>query len=432
MSVRSLAVTAGISYLSIFALTTAQAAPVGPIITDPVYTKAAQLVDVGGGRRINLYCRGTGSPAVIFDSGLSDSTIAWALVQPTISKKNKTCSYDRAGLGFSDATTRPSTASNDVDDIHRALQVVGVRPPYIVVGHSAGGMAVRVFADRYRDEVVGMVLVDPSHEDQTRRLDAIKATEGPAPNHNEQVDRTCLDALDGSEIPKASPVYMQCVGKPDSLYSQAINDAMLGYAAKRKYQEAVASEWQNVGGASADQTRATRRHFGDMPIIVLGAPYPRWKTFTQEQMDKRNAMSQQLHHELAAMSTRGVYEFVPQSSHLINYDRPETVIDAIRQALVVSSGKPLHADTECASIFQAAEVARNDFADRLKHEKKAGTDLDSFVENLDNYSIGISTESGSYFVIFKLRKMHRVIFGGVANYEIRKKDLAILRFHQEE
>jgi hypothetical protein len=99
-------------------------------------------------------------------------------------------------------------------------------------------------------------------------------------------------------------------------------------------------------------------------------------------------------------------------------------------AMIMS--KPLHAATECASIFQAAEVARSDFADRLKRETKAGTDLDSFVENLDNYSVGISTEGGSYFVIFKLRKTHRVIFGGVAYYEIRKKDLAILRFHQEE
>lgn len=337
MSVKTLAMTVGISCLSISVLATAQPAPAGPVITDPVYTKAARLVDVGGGRHINLYCRGTGSPAVIFDSGLSDSTVAWALVQPAISEKNTTCSYDRAGLGFSDAATRPGTASNDVDDIHRALQVVGIRPPYIVVGHSAGGMAARVFADRYRDEVVGMVLVDPSHEDQTRRLDALDATEGKAIRHDNRVDRTCLDAVKGGEIPKESPLYTQCVGEPDSRFSQAINDANSGYAAKLKYQAAVASEMQNFARASADQTRATRRDFGDMPIIVLTAAYPRWKKFTQEQLDKRNAMKEQMHNEIAAMSTHGVNEFVPRSGHLINYDRPEIVIDAIRQALAVSA-----------------------------------------------------------------------------------------------
>ncbi len=315
----------------------AEHAPKKPIITDPIYTKAVRLVDVGGGRRINLDCRGTGSPAVIFDSGLSDSTVAWALVQPTISQTNATCSYDRAGLGFSDAATRPSTASNDVDDIHRALQVAGVKPPYVLVGHSAGGMAMRVFADRYPGEVVGMVLVDPSHEDQTRRIRALTVAEGRAGKDDNAMDRTCLNAAKGGEIPKGSPVYARCVGGPDARLSQAINDAELACMAQLKYQAAVASEWLNFGGASADQTRATRRDFGDMPIIVLSAPYPRWTALTQEQMDKRNALKIQMHNEIAAMSTRGVNELVPRTGHLINYDRPEIVIDAIHQALAIAA-----------------------------------------------------------------------------------------------
>jgi pimeloyl-ACP methyl ester carboxylesterase len=335
MAVKTWAVMAGITYLSTSVPTTAQAAA-GPIITDPVYTKASQLVDVGGGRHINLYCRGTGSPAVIFDSGLSDSTIAWALVQPSISKSNATCSYDRAGMGFSDAETRPSTASNDVDDIHRALQVVGVRPPYILVGHSAGGLAVRVFADRYRDEVVGMVLVDPSHEDQASRYAALRATEGKVVSNDNKIDRTCLNAIKDGEIPTDSPHYAQCVGEPEPRFSPAINRAILGYQAKLKYQVAVASERKNFAGASADQARATRRNFGDMPIIVLSAPFPRWK-FTQEQMDKRNVIKDKMHKELAAMSTHGVNVLMTGTSHLISYDRPEVVIEAIQQALAGSA-----------------------------------------------------------------------------------------------
>jgi pimeloyl-ACP methyl ester carboxylesterase len=311
--------------------------PKPPIITDPVYTEAARLVDVGGGRRINLYCRGKGSPAVIFDSGMNDTSVAWALVQPIISKKNATCSYDRAGLGFSDAATRPGTASNDVDDIHRALQVAKIKPPYVLVGHSAGGMAVRVFADRYRDEVVGMVIVDGSHEDQATRFKALKEAEGETLAGSDEIDRTCLDAIEGGEIPKNSPVYTQCVGEPDPRVSDAINDATLGFTAKRKYQEASASEMQSVGGASADQTRATRRDFGDMPIIVLTAPYPRWKKMTQEQIDKRTLIWNQMHDEIAAMSTHGVNEIVPRTGHLIPYDRPEIVIDAIRQALAIAA-----------------------------------------------------------------------------------------------
>jgi hypothetical protein len=104
-----------------------------------------------------------------------------------------------------------------------------------------------------------------------------------------------------------------------------------------RYQAAAASERQNFGGASADQTRATHRDFGDMPIIVLSAPYRRLARFTQEQMDKRNAMKEQMHNELAAMSTHGINEFVPRTGHLISYDRPEIVIDAIHQVLAIAA-----------------------------------------------------------------------------------------------
>lgn len=307
--------------------------PVKTVITDPVYTRPAHLVDVGGGRRINLDCRGQGSPAVIFDSGMSDTTVAWALVQPAISRSHATCSYDRAGLGFSDASTRPSTASNDVDDIRRALRVVGIKPPYVLVGHSSGGMAVRVFADRYRDEVVGMVLVDPSDEDQNKRLDALDVSEGRAPRTKGEVDRTCLDAAKGGRIPRTSPDYASCVGERDARFSDAINDAIQGFTASLKYQAAYASEQQNFGTASADQTRATRRDFGAMPIVVLSAPYPRLPRFTQQQYDTRYAVKRQVHAELAAMSRRGVNEMVLGTSHLINFDRPDTVIDAIRRVL---------------------------------------------------------------------------------------------------
>jgi pimeloyl-ACP methyl ester carboxylesterase len=334
----TLVATLAIGCLSMATWASADQPPKAPIITDPVYTKPVRLVDVGNGRRLNLYCRGSGSPAVIFDSGSNDTTIAWALVQPTISQKNATCSYDRAGLGFSDAATRPGTSANDVDDLHKALETVHIKPPYILVGHSAAGMAVRVFADRYRDEVVGMVIVDGSHEDQSTRLKAIAKPEIQAHWLDEVNDTTCMDAVKGGEIPKDSPAYKKCVGEPEPRFSQAINDAMLEYSAKLKYQAAVASETHNFWGASADQTRATRRDFGDMPIIVLThAPYPRYKTLTQQEQDQRTATWEQLHNEVAAMSTHGVNEIVPRAGHLIPYDRPEIVIDAIRQALAIAA-----------------------------------------------------------------------------------------------
>ena len=309
-----------------------------PIIDDPVYTKPQQLVDVGGGRRLNLYCRGDGSPTVVFDSGLGDSTVAWALVQPAIAKKTRACSYDRAGLAFSDAATRPNDAKNDAEDLHALLHAAHVAPPYILVGHSAAGMAVRVFADHYRDEVVGMVIVDGSHEDQARREWAIGP--GSKAKWDALNDPRCLDAAKKGAIAKNDPIYKKCVIDEaiEPRYSQTIRDAVLKYAATLKWQMANASEKRSVFDASADETRATRKDFGDMPIIVLThAPHPWPKDWTQALQDRHTLIWEDMHNKVAAMSTHGVNEIVPRAGHYIQYDRPEIVIDAIEQAISIAN-----------------------------------------------------------------------------------------------
>lgn len=321
----------------------AQNTPAKPIGDDSVYTKPQQLVDVGGGRQLNLYCRGEGSPTVVFDSGLGDSTVAWALVQPAIAKKTRACSYDRAGLGFSDAATRASDAKNDAEDLHALLHAAHIAPPYILVGHSAAGLAVRVFADHYRDEVVGMVIVDGTHEDQSRREDAI----GPASKAQWEAslkDTSCLDAAKNGAIAKDNALYKKCVIEQaiEPRYSQAIKDAVLKYAATLKWQLANASEKKSVFDASADETRATRKDFGDMPIIVLThAPHPWPKDWTQALQDRHTLVWEDMHNEVAAMSTHGVNEIVPRAGHYIQYDRPEIVIDAIEQTMSIANDQPL-------------------------------------------------------------------------------------------
>jgi pimeloyl-ACP methyl ester carboxylesterase len=327
---------AGLSFVAQAAAQNAAAKP--PVVDDPAYTKPQQLVDIGGGRRLNLYCRGEGSPTVVFDSGLGDSTVAWALVQPAIATKHRTCSYDRAGLGFSDAAKRPNDAKNDAEDLHALLHAAHITPPYVLVGHSAAGLAVRVFADRYRDEVVGMVIVDGTHEDQFKREEAI----GPANRAQWDAklkDTSCLDAAKNGAIAKDSPVYKKCVIDEaiEPRYSQAIKDAVLKYAATLKWQSANASEKKSVFDASADETRATRKDFGDMPIIVLThAPHAWPKDWTQALQDRHTLVWEDMHTEVAAMSTHGINEIVPHAGHYIQYDRPEIVIDAIDQAISIA------------------------------------------------------------------------------------------------
>ena len=126
---------------------------------DIIYARAGQLVDVGG-YRLNLYCMGSGSPAVVFDSGFGDWAPAWSTVQPQIAKWTRACSYDRAGAGFSEPGPMPRTSVRIAGELRTALHNAGITGPYILVGAAYGGDTVRTFADLYMDEVAGLVLDD--------------------------------------------------------------------------------------------------------------------------------------------------------------------------------------------------------------------------------------------------------------------------------
>ena len=123
-----------------------------------------------GGYKMHIDCLGEGAPTVILESGLGDSYLSWRKVQPEIAKFTRVCSYDRAGLGYSDASPQPRTSKVIAGELHALLKAAGVPPPYVLVGHSMGGFNVRLFASLYRNEVSGMVLVDASHPDQDNRF----------------------------------------------------------------------------------------------------------------------------------------------------------------------------------------------------------------------------------------------------------------------
>src|ERR1043166_4150112 len=136
-----------------------EAASGGGAPADIVYARPGQLVDAGG-FRLNLYCTGSGSPTVVFDSGWGDWAPAWSKVQPEIAKWTRACSYDRAGTGFSDPGPMPRTSVRIAKELRTALHRAGIAGPYILVGSAFGGDNVRTFADLYMDEVAGLVSDD--------------------------------------------------------------------------------------------------------------------------------------------------------------------------------------------------------------------------------------------------------------------------------
>ncbi len=328
------------------ALSSALAADKATVLVDDLaYTHAQQLVEVEPGRRLNLYCTGKGSPTVVFDSGVGGETVAWALVQPTIAAHTRACSYDRAGLGFSDPGTRTGTSENIVDDLHRLLTNAAIAPPYILVGHSYGGMNVRLYKNHYPSEVVGMVLVDPSHEDWVERVWRLSLVQR---RYEQRVaddfepmwrdERECVRAATVGFI-KGSDLYEKCIPAPDMRFSDAINAAYLKTHLSVAYHQAGLTEDESLHFASSDQLRAARIWYGDMPLIVLAAgdrPKLR-KGETQAHKDAINRLWYVLFDELAALSTRGVNRVVPNTGHDIPMTRPEAINSAVLEVLEQAS-----------------------------------------------------------------------------------------------
>ncbi len=309
------------------------------VIADPVYTSPQRLVQVEAGRRLNLYCLGTGEPTVVFDAGLTDETSVWGLVQPVVARKTRTCSYDRAGIGFSDPGNRPGSSANIVDDMHRLLAAAAIKPPYLLVGHSYGGMNIKLYASTYPSEVVGMVFVDPSHEDQFegfRKLDARKLSRTDWANLREpsfKKRRQCIAAAPAGFVP-GTDLYKQCSFPRDAHVSNDIWAAHSKTYLGLGFQQAQLNEEESIFGASADQVREARRNLGDMPLIVLTrAPGKRGAQESQEERDAKDRLWTSLHDDIAHLSTRGVHKIVPEAGHYIQIDQPQAVNSAILEVL---------------------------------------------------------------------------------------------------
>ena len=283
---------------------------------------------------MNILCIGSGSPTVVLEAGLGDQIRAWAFVQPKISARTRTCSYDRAGLGFSDPSGRPGTSANAVADLHNLISAASIKPPYILVGHSLGGMYVRLYADRYPADVAGLVLVDPVSEEQGRRFSQLDiTTKALNAKYVEWLRTDCIPAATQG-FDASSPLYRRCVGEPDSRFSPAFNEALAANGSTAVHFQTVWSEWVNVFTTSSDEVRAAKRTYGDMPLIVLSrAPFALQPGETQEMRDAKNRLWMELHDDLARLSTRGVNQVVPGAGHYIQFDQPDAVVRAVVEVL---------------------------------------------------------------------------------------------------
>jgi pimeloyl-ACP methyl ester carboxylesterase len=302
---------------------------------DKYYAAPHTLVKIGRRRRLNLLVAGEGGPTVIFATGLIGTTLGWARVQPAVAHTTRTVAFDKAGMGFSDPGPMPRTASAIVGDLRAALAAAAIAPPYILVGHSAGGPQMRLFAFRHPQEVVGMVMVDSSSEFQDRRLDAAMGSRQTERQRGRLLrDYTRLTRLArAGALTSGTPDYARAVGVGGlsaTHLTPAVWAASVAQHTSPAYWRAVRSESSASGGISSAEVAAARRSLGDIPLIVLtaGRNAALRQGETAVAAAARHAAWREMHDEIATLSTRGERRTI-DAGHGMQMERPDVVIAAI-------------------------------------------------------------------------------------------------------
>jgi pimeloyl-ACP methyl ester carboxylesterase len=290
------------------------------------YPRVGRPVNIGG-RTLNIFCSGEGSPAVVFDSGSGLPGYSWILVQPAVARLTRACWYDRAGYGWSDPAPGPRTSADIADDLHQLLRAAGVPPPYVLVGHSFGGFNVRVYADRYRKEAAGMVLVDSADE-----------FEGPPPQSRQSPPRSLWPAMAKVAECLFNLGLARLIDDGGGLPSGHLNsrDWAIMHSVEFQVNAFEGTMWEGLGrDQSVAQVRAIRS-LGSIPLVVLTAaatvppPGSEMAAVWPAHMRERVYGTQP---RLATLSTRGQQVILEHSGHDIPFDAPEAVIDAVRSTL---------------------------------------------------------------------------------------------------
>lgn len=246
----------------------------------------SRIVEVDG-RGKHLVEVGTGEMTVVLESGIGDDHQVWRSVQQALGDHARVVSYDRAGLGLSEATSSARTPLAMADELHDLLEAAGYAPPYVLVGHQAGAFTVRAFEARFPEDVIGLVLVDPSHPDEDARYAAVDA-EG----------------------------WEQYIEKKSAFFS------MISGPAAREFQ----------GYVDALQDDAFPATGLDRPVIVLSgqrpAEVPRWIGESEAGLKAKKMLHQSLADEL-----NGEFVESTQSTSYLQFEDPDLVIEAVKKIL---------------------------------------------------------------------------------------------------
>ncbi|MFZ1991633.1 MAG: alpha/beta hydrolase [Alphaproteobacteria bacterium] len=287
----------------------ANADPQPPSMPDMQLRSAGnRLVMLPDGRRLNVNCTGSGPATVVLEAGFDwGGSWSWFKVQPEIAKFARVCSYDRAGIGLSDPGPLPRDGAHITADLHALMSALGEKPPYVLVGQSVGGVLVRVYRVRHPEDAAAMVLIDPAQpgKDAWRKPWKQKLLECLTLARSGAVNAGTKDCMPpGMDNPP--PVVVTLAQRPATW-------------------EMLLSELDNVDSYFAELKTNEHSPYAT-PLIVL--------TASEQNLDKK-ALTDWIagHKRIAALSTRGEQRLITKSSHSIQLDRPDAVVQAIKDAI---------------------------------------------------------------------------------------------------
>ncbi|HEX7318601.1 MAG TPA: alpha/beta hydrolase [Pyrinomonadaceae bacterium] len=257
---------------------------------------------------------------MVLDAGLGGGVLDWSTVQPEVSKFARVCTYDRAGMAWSDSGVGPRTSRQVVAELHALLGNAGERAPYVLVGHSISGIHVQLYAGRYPDEVAGLVLVDSSHEDQLSRK-----------------GMTAIPSFYPPLIKAVSPFgvvrLMDLVGTPSANMPHGVGAERAAIYSHTRSMYSYADEISAIP-VSMEQLRAAPMRLGDKPLIVLTRGMKEASNMgSPEEAEQAEQAWAELQADLARRSSSGRQIIAEKSGHYIQFDQPDLVIDAIRQVV---------------------------------------------------------------------------------------------------
>jgi pimeloyl-ACP methyl ester carboxylesterase len=297
------------------------------------------MIDVDG-FRLHLDCAGRGVPTVVLDAALAGSSVSWTYVQPAVAEFTRACAYDRAGFGRSDRGPLPRTAGRLAAELHALLLNSGQPSPFVLVGHSFGGLVARIFATRYPGVTAGLVLVDPAHPEDWV---------SPAPKEQARIARgvaLCRQGLWACRLGVA-PVVSALIGAGAISAARAVVNAftrgeiggdtdwllaplwklppdqrrrLRTYWTRAAFFEALGSQIASISTSAAETLAASAGGYGDLPLVTISLSNP----------DDHRVRHQEA---LARRSTRGRHVVASNSGHWIPLDEPATVVAEIRKVV---------------------------------------------------------------------------------------------------